>query len=70
MTITRWTAFADLPELLRPEEAAAWLDVGRGSVYELARRGELPAVRLGRLLRISRDGLAVMARNRHGGGDA
>jgi excisionase family DNA binding protein len=48
---------AELPELLRPEEAAAWLGVGRGIVYELARRGELASVRLGRLLRITRSGL-------------
>jgi len=55
--ITRQTKLDDLPELLRVEEAAAYLGIGRGLAYELARRGELPSVRLGRLLRIKRDGL-------------
>ena len=55
--ITRLTALADLPELLRVEEAAAWLDVSRGLVFEMCRRGDLPSVRLGRLVRVRRDGL-------------
>lgn len=62
MTITRHTPLADLPELLRVEEAAAWLDIGKGLAYELARRGDLPSVRLGRLLRVRRDGLADRAK--------
>jgi excisionase family DNA binding protein len=55
--ITRHTPLADLPEFLRCEEAAAFLGVSKGIVYELARRGELPSVRFGRLLRIKREGL-------------
>ncbi|MBM3820277.1 MAG: helix-turn-helix domain-containing protein [Acidimicrobiia bacterium] len=55
--VTRQTPLEDLPELLRVEEAARWLGIGRGLAYELARRGDLPSVRLGRLLRIRRDGL-------------
>jgi excisionase family DNA binding protein len=46
--------------LLRVEEAAAWLDISKGLAYELARRGELPSVKLGRLLRIRRDGLVQL----------
>jgi len=57
MTVTRMTPLNELPELLRPEEAAAWLGISRGLIYELAKRGELPSVRLGRLLRIRREGL-------------
>lgn len=59
-TITRRTPVADLPELLSVQEAASWLGASRGLVYELARRGELPSVRLGRLTRVTRAGLAAM----------
>ena len=55
--ISRRTPIGELPELLRVEEAAAWLDTSKGLVYEMARRGDLPCVRLGRLLRIRRDEL-------------
>jgi excisionase family DNA binding protein len=55
--ITRLTPLADLPELLRVEEAAAFLDISKGLVYSLARSGDLPSVKLGRLLRIRREGL-------------
>ena len=63
--ITRASPLADLPELLRPEEAAEVLGCSKGLVYELARRRELPSVRLGRLLRIPRGALAALA---HGSG--
>lgn len=63
MTVTRQTPLADLPELLRVEEAAAWLGISKGLAYELARRGDLASIKLGRLLRIKRDGLdAVVSR--------
>ena len=39
-------------ELLSPDEVVARLRVGRWQVYALIRRGELPAVRVGKLLRI------------------
>ncbi len=58
--ITRFTKLVDLPELLRVEEAAAYLDCGRGVIYEMLRSGALPGVRLGRLLRIHRDALAAL----------
>jgi len=60
--ITRTTALGDLPELLRVEEAAQFLDVSKGLIYELARRGDLPSVKLGRLLRIRREGLKAVAK--------
>ena len=59
--ITRHTPLSELPELLRVEEAAAWLGLGKGLVYEMVRRGELPSARLGRLVRVTRDGLAEKA---------
>jgi len=57
VTVNRRTPLAELPELLKPGEAASWLGCGKGTVYELVRRGDLRAVRLGRLLRIPRSGL-------------
>jgi excisionase family DNA binding protein len=44
--------------LLRPEEAAQALGVGRTTVYELLRTGELRSVRIGALRRIPTDALA------------
>lgn len=38
--------------LLRPEEAAAILGLGRSTIYELLRAGELPTVHIGRTTRI------------------
>lgn len=37
--------------LLRPEEAAAILGLGRSTIYELLRSGELSAVHIGRATR-------------------
>jgi excisionase family DNA binding protein len=58
MTITRMTPLRDLPELLRADEAAAWLGVSTWYVYELVKRNEIAHVRIGKkLVRIKRDGL-------------
>lgn len=38
--------------LLRPEEVAAILGLGRSTIYELLRAGELSAVHIGRATRI------------------
>lgn len=45
--------------LVRPDEAAALLGVGRSTVYVLLRRGELPVVHVGRAARIP---MAAIAR--------
>ena len=42
------TNLDELPDVLRPEEAARVLRVGRNTMYEAIRRGEIPAVRIGR----------------------
>ena len=54
----------ELPEVLTVEEAAAFLRIGRGAAYELARqwrasngREGLPVVSLGRSLRVPRAAL-------------
>jgi excisionase family DNA binding protein len=38
--------------LLRPDEVAAILGLGRSTIYELLRAGELPTVHIGRAARI------------------
>jgi excisionase family DNA binding protein len=43
--------------LLRPEEAAEWLNVGRSKVYELMRAGVLESVRIGACRRVPRAAL-------------
>ena len=42
------------------EEAAIRLGIGRALAYQLARLGELPSLRLGRRLLVSREGLERM----------
>lgn len=59
--ISRTTPKEQLPELLFVEEAAAWLGIGRTLTYELVKDGRLPSVKLGRLVRVKRDGLLAMA---------
>jgi excisionase family DNA binding protein len=40
--------------LLKPEEVADYLNVGRSKVYELMRAGELESVRIGACRRVPR----------------
>lgn len=44
-------------KLLTPDEASALLKVTRRTVYKLIKGGELPAIRIGGLLRVSEDQL-------------
>jgi excisionase family DNA binding protein len=44
-------------QLLRAEEAAHLLGIGRTKIYEMIARGEIPALRIGRLVRVPRDAL-------------
>ncbi|PRP97680.1 Helix-turn-helix domain protein [Enhygromyxa salina] len=49
-----------LPEFLKAEELAELLRINRKTIYEAARRDEIPgAIRIGRVLRFRRD--AVLA---------
>jgi len=43
--------------LLRPEEAARQLRLGRTQVYELMASGELPSIKIGRCRRVPLEGL-------------
>ncbi|EKP94488.1 helix-turn-helix domain-containing protein [Thermaerobacter subterraneus] len=49
----------DLPLLLTVPEAAKVLRVGVSRAYEMAHRGEIPAVRIGRRVRVPRDALTL-----------
>ena len=52
------------PLLLRPEEAAGILGIGRSRIYELLAAGELPVVRIGRFRRIPVAALRVWIEDR------
>lgn len=41
--------------LLRPEEAARLLGIGRSTVYELIATKQLPSIRIGRAIRVRRE---------------
>lgn len=51
-----------LPLWLTAEEAAELLRVHISTIYEYARQGLLPAQKIGKTVRIDRDGLFLMAR--------
>ena len=55
--LNSWTPFADLPELLSPEEFRAVAGIGRTAMYDLLRRGDLPHVKFGRCIRIPKAAL-------------
>jgi excisionase family DNA binding protein len=48
---------SDLPEFLTVPEFCAVARVGRSAGYELARTGQIPVVRFGRLVRIPKAAL-------------
>lgn len=45
---------------LTPEEGAAYVGIGRSSMYKHIRNGDVPMLRLGRLIRIPREGLEAL----------
>jgi excisionase family DNA binding protein len=51
-------------ELLRAEEVARVLGVGRSKVFEMFKAGELPVIRIGRSVRVSRKALALWIEKR------
>ena len=44
----------DRPDVLTVEEVADWLRIGVKTAYRLAQRGELPSMKIGRVLRFRR----------------
>lgn len=55
-------------ELLTPKEVATWLGVTSDTIYRWLRKGELPAIKLGRLYRIPKAEVLALV-TRHGLGD-
>ena len=49
--------FDDLPDLCTPEQARAFLQVGKNKIYELLKTGALETVHFGRLVRIPKAAL-------------
>lgn len=47
----------DPPALLRPDEAAHLLSIGRSKLYQLMAAGAIPTVRIGKSVRVPRVGL-------------
>jgi excisionase family DNA binding protein len=56
----------DGDRLLTPSDAAAMLQIPKAHVYELVRRGELPATRLGKYVRLPLRGLRIWIQNHQG----
>jgi excisionase family DNA binding protein len=40
------------PRTLSVPEAGKWLGIGRNAAYDAVRRGEIPTIKIGRLLRV------------------
>lgn len=49
--------YDDLPDLLTPGDARAFLQVSRNTIYELLRTQAIRSVRFGRLIRIPKSAL-------------
>ena len=54
--------FDDAPSVLTIPEAARLLRIGRNQAYEAAKRGEIPAFRVGRSLRVPKEALLQQLR--------
>jgi len=59
----------DQPILLRAEQAAKLLNLGRTTVFALMASGELPCVRIGRAVRVPRAAVERWVRERSGDGE-
>lgn len=58
--------FEELPDIMSVEEVAAWLGVGRASLYELIRAEKFPHLRFGRTIKIPKAGLERYLRGEYG----
>lgn len=52
--------FADYPDVLTVDEAAELLNLNRKTVYAHINAGDIPALKLGRQLRVAKDELRAM----------
>jgi excisionase family DNA binding protein len=61
--LTRDLRYDELPEMLTAVEYARCIRVSRNTMYELLRRGDVPHVRYGRLIRIPKTMLLLLQKN-------
>ncbi len=61
MRNTPKTKFDQLHDWLTPEEARAFLRLGKSTLYEKLRSGEIPSRRFGRQFRIAKEVLRPVA---------
>ena len=64
--VPKASAFVDLPLLLDAGEAAKVMSLSRAKVCDLANRGDIPSIRVGRAVRIPRDSLIDWIEQRAG----
>jgi excisionase family DNA binding protein len=57
MTAQTRPRYDELPDMVTPAEAGAFLDVSRNTMYELLRTGTIRSVKYGRLIRIPKAAL-------------
>ncbi len=66
-SITDQTKLSNVDRLLKPEDVASVLNISRSFTYHLLQTGQLPAIRLGRSVRVRRQDLeSFIGRNLHG----
>ena len=53
--------FDNLPDWLTPQEARSFLRLGKSTLYEKLRSGEIPSRRFGRQFRIAKEALRPSA---------
>jgi len=49
--------YDDLPDMATPEQAQAFLQVGKNTMYELLKSQQIASVKFGRLIRIPKQAL-------------
>jgi excisionase family DNA binding protein len=49
--------YTDLPDLLTPDDARAFLQISRNTMYELLRTEKIRSIRFGKLIRIPKAAL-------------
>ena len=53
----RYTNYAQLPLILTVKEVAEVLGLGRNTVYELVRQGQIRSIRIGRQIKVPKSAL-------------
>lgn len=64
---TQQIEIEQLPDVMKVDEVAKFLRINRGLVYEMVRQKKIPAIRLGRAIRIPKLAVVKLV---NGGGSA